>query len=111
MLCVCEHIRLELVPIRAGSQFDGPGLKEVWMLSPQGVLRLNWRELLFGEARFYSRELSYFLAAAAKKKVRAGFVDMHRFEHGLGMIGVTSTSTPARPESTFTLTAFGVRRW
>jgi hypothetical protein len=24
--------------------------KEVWVLSPQGVLRLNERELLFGEA-------------------------------------------------------------
>ncbi len=32
-----------------------------------GGVRLNGRERLFGEARFGSRELSHFLAAAARK--------------------------------------------
>ena len=34
-----------------GNQFDGPGSKKVWIDLPQGVLRLNGRERLFGEAK------------------------------------------------------------
>jgi hypothetical protein len=36
--------------------------------SPQGVMRLNWRERLFGEANLCTPRFSYIPTAAAKKK-------------------------------------------
>jgi hypothetical protein len=89
-------------PDSCDSLSDGNAFPENSGHSPQGVLRLNERELLFGEARECTAAIVLLFDCDGEEKTgSSGFVNVHELAHGLGMVGVRSRFHSLTPDGGF----------